>query len=208
VEIEMTTKTLLSLVALAALSGCAVLTSPAHECGLDETPHAKCASMEQAYAAAKRADPKAKTTSVFDRSASKDAKDEAKPFFQGKESEMPEPGQQGMPVFAQPKVHRVWVAPYVDADGNLRTGEYTYFNTAGRWNYGSTNAPGAAAGSFGPAKPGNLGFTPVDKRAAEKAAQQQPSKPPVPAAANAHKGTATAKQASDAITQPYQRLND
>lgn len=195
------TKTLLSLSILATLTACA--SAPMYECGLEDSPQAKCASMEQAYAAAKRSDPKAKATSVFDARAGKDVREDNKPFFKGADSEMPEPGQQGMPVFAQPKVHRVWVAPYVDADGNLRTGEYTYFNTPGKWNYGTTKTPGAAAGVFGPSKPGNLGFTPVEKKAAPAAPSKPANSPSAP-------GTPTTKPTTDSngITQPYQKLTD
>lgn len=207
-EILAMTKTLLALTVLTALTGCAGFGAPVYECGLDETPGAKCASMEQAYARVKRVDPKVKSTSIFEDKTSKETHEDAKPFFQGKESEFPEPGQQGMPVFTQPKVHRVWVAPYVDGDGNLRTGEYTYFSTAGSWGYGTTRKSGAAAGIFGPAKPGNLGFNPVDIKKAPAAA---PAKPPsttssVPPMLNSQAKVPT-KSAAD-ITAPYQTLKD
>jgi conjugal transfer pilus assembly protein TraV len=194
------TKILLSLGVAAALSGCSTFSSPAYECELPDNPKGKCASMEQAYAAVKRQDPNARTHSVFDSRTAKAEID--RPFFQGREAEMPPTGQQGTPVFSQPKVHRVWVAPYVDADGNLRTGEYTYFNTSGKWNYGTTRAPGAAAGAFGPGKPDNLGFVPTvaaDKKSA-------PAKPPAPATAPA--SVSPAKTGDTGITQPYQKLND
>jgi len=194
------TKLLISLGVLAALTGCSTFSATPYDCELAESPTGKCASMEQAYAAVKRADPKARTQSVFDSRSSKAEAD--RPFFQGREAEMPQVGQQGAPVYAQPKVHRVWVAPYVDADGNLRTGEYTYFNTAGKWNYGTTRNAGAASGVFGPAKPGNLGFTPAAKNApVTSATQAAPAKPPAPAAS-------PAKPADTSITQPYQKLGD
>ncbi len=206
------TKTFFSLTLIAALSGCTMFSTPGYECSLDENPNAKCASMEQAYAAMKHSDPKVKSTSVFEAHASTATNEDNKPFFEGKESEMPEPGQQGMPVFAQPQVHRVWVAPYVDADGNLRTGEYTYFNTPGKWNYGTTKAPGAASGIFGPGKPGDLGFKPVEK----PKAQQTPPKPASPASANGNvsghveksHGATTPTTQPNSITQPYQKLTD
>jgi type IV conjugative transfer system lipoprotein TraV len=196
------TKILLSLGVLAALSGCSTFSSPAYECELPDNPKGKCASMEQAYAAVKRMDPNSRTSSVFDSRSTKAETD--RPFFQGREAEMPATGQQGTPVFSQPKVHRVWVAPYVDADGNLRTGEYTYFNTAGKWNYGTTRAPGAASGAFGPAKPDNLGFVPNlqgDKKPAA-APTAAPAKPAAPASVS------PAKPGDTSITQPYQKLND
>lgn len=197
------TKILISLGVLAALSGCASFSSPPYDCELSDAPGAKCASMEQAYAAVKRADPAVRSQSVFDAKAARAETD--RPFFQGREAEMPQVGQQGMPVFSQPKVHRVWVAPYVDADGNLRTGEYTYFNTTGKWNYGTTRAAGGASGIFGPAKPDNLGFTPVaaDKKGAVPA-QPTPAKPAAPGNSTAQ----PAKPVDANITQPYQKLGD
>lgn len=203
------TKPLISLAILLALTGCGSMSAPGYECALEDSPQGKCASMADAYAATKRADPKAKSVSVFDAKARTDVREENKPFFLGRESEMPEPGQQGMPVFNQPKVHRVWVAPYVDADGNLRTGEYTYFNTPGKWNYGTTRTPGAAAGVFGPAKPNqNLGFTPNDKKpVTPPAAGTKPAAPPnAPATAPAPGNVKPA--AGNNITQPYQKLTD
>ncbi|KWU17818.1 hypothetical protein AS149_13945 [Burkholderia cenocepacia] len=124
-----------------------------------------------------------------------------------------------MPVFKQPKVMRVWVAPYVDADGNLRSGEYAYFATPGEWNYGSLNKPGAASGMFQPTRPGQLGFNPTDKRAGQASqGSANPAKPPeappaqefkptIPAAANGSTGTA-APATQGGITQPYQRLSN
>jgi type IV conjugative transfer system lipoprotein TraV len=200
------TKLLISLGALAVLSGCASFTSPPYDCELSDAPHAKCASMEQAYAAVKRADPSVRAQSVFERQVAKAESD--RPFFQGREAEMPQVGQQGTPVYSQPKVHRVWVAPYVDADGNLRTGEYTYFNTAGKWNYGTTRTPGAASGVFGPAKPDNLGFTPaVAADKAQAGASAKPAAPPAPASP-ASPAVTPAKPADNGITQPYQKLGD
>lgn len=197
------TKILFSLGVLAALSGCSTFSAPAYDCALPDSPQGKCASMEQAYAAVKRMDPNSRSTSVFDTRAAKHETD--KPFFQGREAEMPPTGQQGTPVFSQPKVHRVWVAPYVDADGNLRTGEYTYFNTTGKWNYGTTRAPGAASGSFGPARPDNLGFVPSIQQ--DKKPTAAPAKPPA-TAGQAPANVNPAKPGDTSITQPYQKLND
>src|SRR5690606_17618151 len=82
------------------------------------------------------------------------------PYFGSHSSHYPDAAQQGMPVFQQPKVMRVWLAPYVDADGNLRSGEYTYFATPGAWNYGSLQTPGQASGVYEPSRPDQLGFNP------------------------------------------------
>jgi hypothetical protein len=97
------------------------------------------------------------------------------------------------------------VAPYVDADGNLRTGEYTYFNTPGKWNYGTTKAPGAASGIFGPGKPNTLGFTPTDKK---PVTQSAPAKPSAPSATPSNGTTSAPAKSAGNITQPYQKLTD
>lgn len=104
-----------------------------------------------------------------------------------------EPGDSGQPVFRQPRVYRVWLAPYVDADGNLRSGEYSYFSTPGEWAYGTTREAGSASSAtFGPQRPGQLGFTPVEtpRRQAPK-----PGDKPTPAAVT-----------QDGITQPSELL--
>jgi type IV conjugative transfer system lipoprotein TraV len=117
-----------------------------------------------------------------------------------------EPGEVGRPVFKEPQVHRVWIAPYVDADGNLRSGEYTYFSTPGEWNYGTTTAQGAAGSStmFAPTKGGNtaLGFTPASKSGA----------PPIPKATPPRPETSNfgsiAPAQVPAITPPAQKLTE
>lgn len=183
-----------------AASGCSSLSVPPHACPLSET-NARCASVEEAYAAAQRdtRDAPSHRQSVFDTAgASRPAP--AAPFFSENATPAPQPGQVGVPVFQQPRVMRVWVAPYVDADGNLRSGEYTYFSTPGQWNYGSTRRPGQAAGAFGPARSDALGFTPVTTPRAG-----QPPKPATPSEAGTAPGTPEQVQS---ITQPYQRLTN
>jgi hypothetical protein len=107
-----------------------------------------------------------------------------------------------MPVFKQPEVHRVWVAPYVDSDGNLRTGEYTYFSTPGKWNYGTTKRPGEGSAIFGPAKPNaNLGFVPVTQQQ-----EKRPAAPPSNKAPAAEKSQQAAPDSVNNITQPAQRI--
>lgn len=203
--------------AAAVLSACSSAPRiPDYACPLDDLAGAKCASVEQAYRASRTLNKEdvTRVQSVFDRRVQQPAAD-AQPFFQGQTSNYPEPGQNGMPVFQQPKVMRVWVAPYVDADGNLRSGEYTYFNTPGQWNYGDLKKPGAASGVFEPAKPGNLGFTPVVQKGAG-ATQAVPPKPaettpqgttPVPSSAPTSKAQIPADPTAN-ITQPYTRLNN
>jgi hypothetical protein len=113
-----------------------------------------------------------------------------------------EPGEVGRPVFNQPTVHRVWIAPYIDADGNLRSGEYTYFNTPGEWNYGTTTTQGSASAStmFAPIKPkdNSLGFTPSVKPTTTSGPT-----PPKPGDLP-NLGTQTAAP----VTPPAQRLSD
>jgi conjugal transfer pilus assembly protein TraV len=198
----------LSLAIVAALSGCA---SVQYECPLKTQPEAKCASMQDAYRTANKT---GNTTggmtgtdrqSVFDRSSKEVVADAAqnKPFFKGEDSGFPEAGERGMPVFKQPEVHRVWVAPYVDSDGNLRTGEYTYFSTPGKWNYGTTRRAGEGSAIFGPQKPGNLGFVPVTP----ETKKDRPAAPPGPNSSNSNAGKSTAAPDSvGTITQPAQRI--
>jgi conjugal transfer pilus assembly protein TraV len=192
----------LSVVIFSALSGCA---SVPYDCPLKPQPDAKCASMQDAYGAANKSPSAMETTrqSVFERSNRTAATEQAqnRPFFRGEDSGFPEAGERGMPVFKQPEVHRVWVAPYVDSDGNLRTGEYTYFSTPGKWNYGTTKRPGEASGIFGPQRPGNLGFVPVTPAA--KA--ERPAAPPSASNGNTSR-SATAPESVDNITQPVQRI--
>ncbi len=207
---------LLPLTAL-VLSACSSAPrTPDYACPLDDAAGAKCASVDQAYRASRSLNKEdvTRVQSVFDRRVQQTAPD-AQPFFNGQPSNYPEPGQNGMPVFQQPKVMRVWVAPYVDADGNLRSGEYTYFNTPGQWSYGDLKKPGAAAGVFEPAKPGNLGFTPVLQNKATSATPPKPAEPagasqgttPVPSSAPTSKAQLP-NDPTATITQPYTRLNN
>lgn len=199
-----------------ALAGCSTgPRTPDYQCPLESVQAAKCASMQDAYKASRQSSGQPQRQSVFDKRNDNMGGENAQPYFQGQASNYPEPGQQGMAVFSQPKVMRVWTAPYVDADGNLRSGEYTYFSTPGKWNYGDMKKPGAASGIFEPARPGNLGFNPVVQQpksagnggATTNAAPPKPAEPAnntggvgQPAAANAPADSTTS------ITQPYQRL--
>lgn len=126
------------------------------------------------------------------------------------------PGERGQPVYSQPRVHRSWAAPWVDANGRLHSGEYVYFTTPGRWEYGTLRAPGAAgAAMMGPVKPGSLGFTP-DFTKTPKGAQTiqnpnaqglqpaQQQQPPAPGAAAAPRTS----QVVGGVTQPYARFGE
>ncbi|MBC8737240.1 type IV conjugative transfer system lipoprotein TraV [Paraburkholderia sp. UCT31] len=197
----------------AMLSGC-MFTSPGYECELKPNPQGKCASMQQAYTAAgavQRTTAIKKRESVFEQADSTGDRREARqPVFDAADSGLPDTPESGMPVFRQPKVMRVWVAPYVDADGNLRSGEYTYFTTPGQWNYGSLHKPGDASASFGPARAGgNLGFNPIT----DKPKVTPPPAPP-PGQNGAvnmpiQNGKPVEKQGPatvDGVTQPAQRF--
>lgn len=187
-----------------------------YDCPLDTAEGAKCASMEDAYRASKTMvkGGNSRVQSVFDRRVqASPSETDATPVV-GQLSNYGEPGQVGMPVFKQPKVMRAWVAPYVDADGNLRSGEYTYFSTPGQWNYGTLNKAGDASGMFQPSKTGNLGYNASiqvkpDNRAPASAAR--PAAPPEAQAAaqSAQSSQQPARPQSDSsgtITQPYQRI--
>jgi conjugal transfer pilus assembly protein TraV len=132
------------------------------------------------------------------------------PVFRGQVSNYPEAGTNGMPVFQQPQVMRVWVAPYVDANGNLRSGEYTYFSTPGKWNYGDLKKSGSASGIFEPGRADRLGFNPVVASPAAGA----PARPAEPTRAAGGPGAVpnipvgTPTDSTTSITQPYQRLSN
>lgn len=218
-------QTFLAISTLALLSGCALLEGPKYACPLEGVEKAKCASMEEAYAASRNLDPNKKTNSVFS-SEKSESKKENRAFFQGKESSYPEPSTRGEPVFQQPNVYRVWVAPYVDAEGNLRSGEYVYISTPGKWNYGSLKKSGSGSGIFSPVRPNELGFNPSSNRApmAGVLAGNQ-SSPPTPSSSNStapnvnepgldngSRPSSSSNESSNnpqgGITQPYVRLNN
>ena len=208
------TRIILSSMALLVLTACGTTTrTPNYECSLNAYDRAKCASMGDTYDAsqAMARGGHTKVQSVFDprvqgRGAAAEGSGAVTEL-----SAFPEPGNTGAPVFQQPKVMRVWVGPYVDADGNLRSGEYTYFSTPGHWNYGTLKKAGAASGVFEPSRPGNLGFKAVVAPPAPPAAR--PARPPEPAAAGGGSQGSTpapsgAPTTTTGITQPYQRLSN
>jgi conjugal transfer pilus assembly protein TraV len=207
---------ILSLTTLAAITGCSTTARPGnYECELRDNPASKCASMQSAYKSSQglTSAESANVQTVFEANATqpRPAANTA-PIVGAQASGYPDVGEAGMPVFKQPKVLRVWVAPYVDADGNLRSGEYTYFSTPGQWNYGDLKKSGVASGMFTPAKAENLGFT--------AAPAKQPTVKPLEAVRTEQstgQGPSTSSQGSSAagananipqITQPYQRLTN
>lgn len=189
---------LISVIGVAALAGCSSVRT---SCPLPDSMPGGCSTMQDVYSAAKAAEGrKLHGESVFMNTAT--AQQDPRPYFRGELSNYPDAGAQGMPVFKQPKVHRVWVAPYVDADGNLRSGEYAYFNTPGEWNYGTMKKAGEAAGMFTPARPGsNLGFNPVQQPAKVTTTQ---GTPPMPSGQQPGKPSTTTV---NGVTQPQMRLN-
>lgn len=220
-------KSLILISTLSALSGCAFLEEPKYSCPLEGVERAKCASMEETYAASRNMDPNKKSSSVFDNKSKKDQISEQKPFFEGKQSHYPEPSNRGEPVFQQPNVYRVWVAPYVDADGNLRSGEYVYISTPGKWNYGTLKRAGSGSGIFSPVKPSELGFNPSSSNRTPMAgvlagnqatpptpssggASSQNASPSEPGLDNGSRASGGASETPPVggITQPYVRLNN
>jgi len=204
-------KILLTVTVLAGvLSGCS---TPGYECELKVNETGKCASMTEAYKAANTTiGSNVKRESVFESSGDQHTSKPTSPsYFEGTVSSFPDQNENGMPVFKQPEVHRVWVAPYVDADGNLRTGEYTYFTTPGEWNYGTTKRTGQASGIFGPAKlgsQGNQGFIAEQKKVT--APLQAPPQPNIPGETSGTKDKNSDKVPNvsglNGVTQPSQKF--
>lgn len=79
------------------------------------------------------------------------------------------------PVYQPPRPWRVWLGPWVDANGDLRSGQYVWFVTPGHWDYAGQTWPlrvradrrgthfGNAfvqEGVLAPVPPTRLGFTP------------------------------------------------
>ena len=183
---------LITLLSLLALAGCT--TDPPYGCPLKDT--GGCSSMQQVYSVARKTPPNVSSEQIMNASNSAPAAPHAAPA--GAPYQPPayaEPGNVGEPVFHQPKVYRVWIAPYVDADGNLRSGEITYFSTPGAWDYGTLDQSGEAGGSlFTPQQPGDLGFTPAPT--APKGA------PPAPPSGLPTPSNATPVTTPQGITQP------
>lgn len=190
------------------LSACATgPRTPTYECPLYSADRAKCASVAESLEASRRMTASTGTSvqSVFDpRAAAPRTSPDNVPVV-GRPSGLASPTT-GSPVFQQPQVMRVWIAPYVDADGNLRSGEYAYFSTPGRWNYGTLRRPGAASGIFGPARPTDLGFTPVLAAPRTATSPQRPPEPSASPAGGPSQPRSAAPATHQGITQPYQRL--
>lgn len=246
---------LLAAAAATLMTGCSTLSASEPTGGCPLTSYSGCSSMQDVYSAARTADPKLLTKNgvqnVFDiRAYSKDAlramaeegsaRNDAPVVGGGKATlgNYPEKGgvDGGAPIYKSPRPMRVFTAPSVDGNGNLRSGEQVYFATPGEWNYGTLKKPGAAAGAtgvssgtFGPADDRNIGFIPVETKKKSNASastgnnvtgpvlESTGNAAPAPVAAPAATPAADAsKQAQPVIpatvnsqtgiTQPYQRL--
>lgn len=227
-----------NLIVLLAVSGVISACSSAstrpgsYACPLNTSdPSAPCASIQDAYSASNKVAPNPgyKVQSVFDHNAKQRSDSSAtalgtnpKGYFANGAQPVPTVGsQEGNPIFRQPKAMKAWTAPYVDADGKLHSGEYTYFNTPPQWNYGTLKQKGSAGSVYGPADPSNLGFDPSMAPNATQQSARQRGNAPTPASNAAAKSVATpalptadairgtGSSASDSqITQPYQRLAD
>ena len=81
------------------------------------------------------------------------------------------------PVYQPPRPWRVWLGPWVDANGDLRSGQYVWFVTPGHWYYAGKIWPLGRLGKrigdtfvkdgvLAPVPPTRLGFTPSLSRQA------------------------------------------
>ena len=145
-----TRRSLALLVAAASLVGCA--TTPRCPNGVNDI---YCSSMKDTYAAARAGEGNVDNV-LGNHQGDASGKDNAGRL------DLPS-GRHNLagPVYQQAKPFRLWVAPWTDANGLVHSGEYLYFTTPGRWNYGPLDMPGSAAGLLGPAMPDDLGFTPA-----------------------------------------------
>lgn len=207
-------KLLLASSVLAVLAGCSSAPRiPDYPCTLNVSERGKCASMQDVYEASKSAKPGVPgVQSVFDARAQEQVAQRSQPFFgqQAAPTGYTDSQPSGTPVFNQSTVHRTWVAPYTDADGVLRSGQYVYFNTPGSWNYGSLKKKGAASDIFAPANPKEkLGFNPDYNAAAQQ--QQNGQRAPKPASSTEGtqvvNGKAGDVTSSDGVTQPKIKFN-
>ena len=196
--------TLIVFTLLIVLSATACTSKPPYACPLHDDEG--CHSMQEIYDASRKASPTAQGEHIM--SAHSKLADATPNPLANNPIAYVEPDI-GQPVFRQPHVHRVWIAPYVDADGNLRSGEYTYFATPGEWTYGTLHEPGAAGFStlFAPQRPDHLGFTAVEPAKSSQTPPAPPSKAvealPTPTGVSPAAAAAT----REGITQPAETLS-
>jgi hypothetical protein len=186
------------------MTGCSSLKP---RCPMDGSGGPDCISMSQSYDYAERMpiSPKSASVPLY-------AKD-ATPGIVGNNaatnfSNFPQPRQVGMPVYEPAKIFRAWTAPWTDADGNMRGGEYVYFTTPGRWAYGGLTSPGDASDVFRPLRADDPGM-PVNFQNAAVAEVEKKAVPAKPVHTSpgqpGTQGTPPATP-STGITQPYQKI--
>ncbi|MGC8519380.1 MAG: TraV family lipoprotein [Steroidobacteraceae bacterium] len=161
------------VVAIVALSGCA---DTPHRCPLKKGPG--CESVTQIYQDAREVNPNLggqwlpKDGAVGARSAGPNWATPAR---------YAEPGNVGEPVFREPRVYRVWLAPFVDSQGNMHSGQYVYFSTPGEWLYGGLERTGQASPGLFQPLPAGKGL--LGQSGGPTALKVPTWKPPKPAAA-------------------------
>ena len=174
---------------VAALAGCANIPS---QCPLQKGPG--CQSMTQVYNDAREVSPDTGGQWVPKapaQSAAAVGPDWSQPAGYA------EPGQVGEPIFREPRVYRVWIAPFVDANGNMHSGQYVYFSTPGEWSYGGLHDAGAASpGMYGPLPPGESFGGNAHKGTALRVPAGAPPKP-----SSTHKDSTV-----NGITQPKESI--
>lgn len=152
------------------LAGCA---STINTC---EDPNSGCASLEDTYQAALQDDGRAENVNLLQRGRQTAQVADARPhdgesLFRTDFAAEP----RGTPIYSPPVPHKLWVAPWRDANNVLHGGEYVYYLTPGYFTTGTLTAPGQGAEVLGPLKPEDLGFTPrfkVDPSTAGTSAEQ------------------------------------
>lgn len=174
---------------VAALAGCANIPS---QCPLQKGPG--CQSMTQVYNDAREVNPNAGgqwVPKAPTQSAAAVGPDWSQPAGYA------EPGQVGEPIFREPRVYRVWIAPFVDANDNMHSGQYVYFSTPGEWSYGGLHDAGAASpGMYGPLPPGESFGGNAHKATALRVPVGAPPKP-----SSTHKDSTV-----NGITQPKESI--
>lgn len=140
--------------------GCS--SKPVHTCPLSEDGYT-CSSVSNAYGAAKA--PSGHKDTVFDPIPEKGVNKKSKKVPLGDASsnskffqEFEAAGDRGKPVYTPPTPHRLWKAPAYFTDGILSGGEYLYYTTPGRWNFGTLQTPGDISDAVAPVSPEALGF--------------------------------------------------
>lgn len=216
------------LLGVAVVAALASACGTSYKCPLAENGGPSCSSknMQTIYSAATKAEPNYAGEYVTDSQGYKNslikahaAAGQAVAPADAQSMGLPA-NERGMPVYEQPKVQRAWVAPWVDAEGNLHSGTYVYTTTPGKWNYGTLKAAGDVGAMMEPVKPEDYGFkfkpttkSTVTKKPVNEVAPQQAT----PTSSNQESLKAAQKTVQQVntnggvntvnnITQPYVRL--